>query len=188
MAFTPRSIDAGVGIGEVFLDKYRVDSILGHGGMGVVALCTHLALNERVAIKMLRKDVLDDADAVERFMREAQAAAKLKSEFVARVSDVGRSDTNVPYMVMEYLEGHDLGELLDERGSLALPWAVAQPKNIKPDQMSAQEFQTKRQIQANGMGGLPLVGTPDKVAAEPAVPEPPTPWPLRSVNSGTRLH
>ncbi|HEX4416495.1 MAG TPA: protein kinase [Kofleriaceae bacterium] len=124
MAITPRSIDAGVGIGEIFLDKYRVDSILGHGGMGVVALCTHLALNERVAIKMLRKDVLDDADAVERFMREAQAAVKLKSEFVARVSDVGRSDTNVPYMVMEYLEGHDLGELLDERGSLALPWAV----------------------------------------------------------------
>ncbi|HEY0192548.1 MAG TPA: serine/threonine-protein kinase, partial [Kofleriaceae bacterium] len=101
-----------------------MDSILGHGGMGVVAMCTHIALNERVAIKMLRKDVLDDADAVERFMREAQAACKLKSEFVARVSDVGRSDTNVPYMVMEYLEGHDLGDLLDERGSFALPWAV----------------------------------------------------------------
>jgi eukaryotic-like serine/threonine-protein kinase len=124
VAITPRAIDAGVAIGEVFLDKYRVDSILGHGGMGVVALCTHLALNERVAIKMLRRDVLDDADAVERFMREAQAAVKLKSEFVARVSDVGRSATNVPYIVMEYLEGHDLGELLDERGSLSLPWAV----------------------------------------------------------------
>ena len=47
-------IDAGVHIGEIFLEKYRVDSILGHGGMGIVALCTHLALNERVAIKMLR--------------------------------------------------------------------------------------------------------------------------------------
>jgi len=120
----PRSIDAGVGIGEIFIDKYRVDAILGHGGMGVVALCTHLALNERVAIKMLRKDVLDDADAVERFMREAQAASKLKSEYVARVTDVGRSPTNVPYMVMEYLEGHDLGELLQERGSIGLPWAI----------------------------------------------------------------
>src|SRR4051812_323709 len=117
-------IDAGVGIGEIFLEKYRVDSILGHGGMGIVALCTHIALNERVAIKMLRKDVLDDADAVERFMREAQAASKLRSEYVARVTDVGRSGKNVPYMVMEYLEGHDLGQLLDERGSLALPWAV----------------------------------------------------------------
>jgi serine/threonine-protein kinase len=124
VAITPGSIDAGVRIGEIFVDKYRVDAILGHGGMGVVALCTHLALNEQVAIKMLRKDVLDDADAVERFMREAQAAVKLKSEFVARVSDVGRSRNNVPYMVMEYLEGHDLGELLDERGSLGLTWAV----------------------------------------------------------------
>jgi serine/threonine-protein kinase len=117
-------IDAGVGLGEIFIEKYRVDAILGHGGMGIVALCTHLALNERVAIKMLRSDVLDDADAVERFMREAQAAVKLKSEFVARVTDVGRSERNVPYMVMEYLEGHDLGQLLDERGNIAQPWAV----------------------------------------------------------------
>jgi serine/threonine-protein kinase len=117
-------IDAGVGIGEIFVDKYRVDSILGHGGMGIVALCTHVQLNERVAIKMLRKDVLDDADAVERFMREAQAASKLRSEYVARVSDVGRSGKNVPYMVMEYLDGSDLGHLLDERGSLAVPWAI----------------------------------------------------------------
>jgi serine/threonine-protein kinase len=121
---TTGSVDAGVGIGEIFIEKYRVDAILGHGGMGVVALCTHLALNEQVAIKMLRRDVLDDADAVERFMREAQAAVKLKSEFVARITDVGRSDTNVPYMVMEYLVGHDLGQLLDEPGSIGLPWAV----------------------------------------------------------------
>jgi len=120
----PRVIDAGVGIGEIFQEKYRVDSIIGHGGMGIVALCTHLALNEKVAIKMLRRDVLDDTDAVERFMREAQAAVKLKSEFVARVTDVGRSITNVPYMVMEYLEGHDLGDLLQERGKMAQPWAV----------------------------------------------------------------
>ena len=121
---TPRTIDAGVRIGEIFVDKYRVDAILGHGGMGVVALCTHLALNERVAIKMLRKDVLGDADAVERFMREAQAASKLKSEHVARVTDVGRSGANVPYMVMEYLEGHDLDQLLEERGTISRPWAV----------------------------------------------------------------
>jgi len=121
---TPRSpIDAGIGIGEIFLDKYRVDAILGHGGMGVVAMCTHLALNECVAIKMLRRDVLDDTEAVERFMHEAQAASKLKSEYVARVTDVGRSSANVPYMVMEYLEGHDLGELIKQRGVLPVPWA-----------------------------------------------------------------
>ena len=124
MVATPRAIDTGVGIGEIFVEKYRVDRILGHGGMGVVAMCTHLALNEHVAIKMLRKDVLDDADAVERFMREAQAAVKLKSEYVARVIDVGRSSANVPYMVMEYLDGEDLGQLLEDRRTLGVPWAV----------------------------------------------------------------
>ncbi len=92
--------------------------------MGVVAECTHLALNERVAIKMLRQDVLLDQDAVYRFLREAQAAVKLKSEYVARVSDVGTFENGVPYMVMEFLEGHDLGELLQQRGVLPVQWAV----------------------------------------------------------------
>jgi serine/threonine-protein kinase len=116
-------VDAGVDIGHVFLGKYRVDAIIGHGGMGVVAECTHLQLGERVAIKMLRKDVLLDEDAVARFTREAQAAAKLKSEYVAKVTDVGRFENNVPYMVMEFLEGHDLGQLLEQRGVLPVPWA-----------------------------------------------------------------
>src|SRR4051812_4379300 len=121
---TPKPVDAGVSVGQVFQGKYRVDSILGHGGMGVVAECTHLALNERVAIKMLRQDVLLDQDAVSRFIREAQAAVKLKSEYVARVSDVGTFENGVPYMVMEFLEGHDLGELIKQRGVLPAQWAV----------------------------------------------------------------
>jgi len=124
VALTPKPVDAGVSVGQVFQGKYRVDAILGHGGMGVVAECTHLALNERVAVKMLRQDVLQDQDAVSRFIREAQAAVKLKSEYVARVSDVGTFENGVPYMVMEFLEGHDLGELLKQRGVLPVPWAV----------------------------------------------------------------
>ncbi len=115
--------ELGVSIGQVFLGKYRVDAILGTGGMGVVAECTHLALNERFAVKMLRQDVLRDGDAVQRFQREAQAAAKLKSEYVARVHDVGVFETGVPFMVMEYLEGLDLGELLKERGVMPVAWA-----------------------------------------------------------------
>jgi serine/threonine-protein kinase len=124
VASTPKPVDAGISVGQVFQGKYRVDAILGHGGMGVVAECTHLALNERVAVKMLRQDVLQDQDAVSRFVREAQAAVKLKSEYVARVSDVGTFENGVPYMVMEFLEGHDLGELLKQRGVLPVPWAV----------------------------------------------------------------
>ena len=121
VAQTPRPSDS-VRIGQVYLGKYRIESILGHGGMGVVAECTHLQLNQRLAIKMLRQDVLLDQDAVERFKREAQAAAKLKSEYVAKVSDVGELENGTPYMVMEYLEGHDLGALIAERGNLAVQW------------------------------------------------------------------
>ncbi len=115
-------METGIVVGTVFQEKYRVDSILGQGGMGVVAACTHLQLNERVAIKMLRKDVLLDEEAIERFTREARAAAKLKSEYVARVTDTGLFD-GVPYMVMEFLEGLDLGQLLEQRGTLPIPWA-----------------------------------------------------------------
>ncbi len=121
MSQTPKPADA-VRIGQVFLDKYRIESIIGRGGMGVVAEVTHLQLNQRLAIKMLRQDVLLDSDAVERFMREAQAAAKLKSEYVAKVSDVGTLENGTPYMVMEYLEGHDLGALISQRGTVAMPW------------------------------------------------------------------
>ncbi len=91
--------------------------------MGVVAKCTHLGLNEQFAVKMLRQDVMLDHDATERFTREAQSASKLKSEHVARVVDVGTFETGVPYMVMEFLDGHDLGELVDERGPLQAPFA-----------------------------------------------------------------
>jgi serine/threonine protein kinase len=125
VGLTPRpAADSAVRIGQVFLGKYKVESILGQGGMGVVVECTHLQLNERVAIKMLRPDVLVDPDAVERFMREAQAAVKLKSEYVARVSDVGSLENGTPYMVMEFLEGIDLGALIDERGCVPVPWAA----------------------------------------------------------------
>ncbi|MBS1123211.1 MAG: Protein kinase [Deltaproteobacteria bacterium] len=94
--------------------------------MGVVAKCTHLGLNELVALKMLRQDVVLDRDATERFMREARAASKLRSEHVARVVDVGTfPESDVPYMVMEFLDGHDLGDLLKQRGTIPAPWACA---------------------------------------------------------------
>jgi len=92
--------------------------------MGIVCACTHLRLNEKVAIKMLRPDVLLDQDALERFQREAQAAVKLKSEYVAHVQDVGVFENDVPFMVMEYLEGHDLAQHLDEAGTIPVPWAT----------------------------------------------------------------
>ncbi len=105
---------APVEAGDILLDKYRVDRVLGAGGMGVVVAATHIELEERVAIKFLRPEVLENEEALQRFLREARAAVKIKSEHVARVIDVGRLDTGAPYMVLEYLEGGDLSDAIKE--------------------------------------------------------------------------
>jgi tRNA A-37 threonylcarbamoyl transferase component Bud32 len=115
---------AGVTAGDILAGKYRVDRVLGVGGMGVVVAAHHLHLDERVAIKFLLPETLTNADAVMRFAREARAAVKIKSEHVARVTDVGTLETGAPYMVMEYLEGEDLGNWLLSKGSLSLEQAV----------------------------------------------------------------
>jgi serine/threonine-protein kinase len=108
----------------IIADKYRVETTLGFGGMGVVIAARHLQLDERVAIKLLRDDVSLDAEHVERFLREAQAAVRLKSEHVARIQDVGTLPDGKPFMVMELLEGLDLGRILQDQGQLPRPAAV----------------------------------------------------------------
>jgi serine/threonine-protein kinase len=110
--------------GTVLLGKYRIERVLGQGGMGVVAQATHLQLNERVALKFLLPEVMNNQEVVQRFLREAQAAVKLKGEHVARVIDVGTLENGVPYMVMEYLEGGDLSELVAQSGPLPPSIAV----------------------------------------------------------------
>jgi len=114
---------ASVSVGEILAGKYRIDRVLGAGGMGVVVAAHHLQLDERVAIKFLLPEMLAQQDAVMRFSREARAAVKIKSEHVARVTDVGTLETGAPYMVMEYLEGIDLAELV-RRGPLPITQAV----------------------------------------------------------------
>ena len=111
-----------VEIGATFGGKFRIESILGSGGMGVVAVATHLHLDQRVALKILHADHAKNPDVCERFLREARAAAKLRSEHVGRVSDVG-IDGQTPYMVMELLEGDDLASLI-EQGALPIATAV----------------------------------------------------------------
>lgn len=98
--------------------KYRLNRLLGEGGMGVVVAATHIGLDQRVAIKFLHPEATRNKEAVERFQREAKVAAKVKSEHVTRVHDVGRAPGNVPYIVMEHLEGIDLGDLIDREGRL----------------------------------------------------------------------
>ena len=95
--------------GTVLAGKYRVDWLLGEGGMGWVVVATHLQLEQRVALKFMRSShATASPEAVSRFLREARAAARIQSEHVARVSDVGTLESGAPYLVMEYLEGRDL--------------------------------------------------------------------------------
>src|ERR1043166_9062102 len=109
--------------GTVVLDKYRIDSVLGRGGMGVVLRATHLQLGEEVALKVMLSESVS-AGAHARFVREAQSVVRLRGEHVARVSDVGVLPDGAPYMVMEYLRGSDLAGELKRRGVLAPGEAV----------------------------------------------------------------
>ncbi|HEY4119287.1 MAG TPA: serine/threonine-protein kinase, partial [Byssovorax sp.] len=110
-------------IGEVLAGKYRIERVLGIGGMGVVLAAMHLHLGERVALKFLLPSVAT-AETVERFAREARAAARIKSEHVARVTDVSQTEAGATYMVMEFLEGSDLSDVLRDGGPLPLRDAV----------------------------------------------------------------
>jgi serine/threonine-protein kinase len=111
----PGPADLPITVGQVIAGRYAVSRIIGRGGMGVVLEGRHLELGERVAIKFLNREHMAHSD---RFFREAKAAARIKSEHVVRVYDVGRLESGEPYIVMEYLEGDDLSARLDRLGQI----------------------------------------------------------------------
>jgi eukaryotic-like serine/threonine-protein kinase len=108
--------ELAVRVGEVLAQKYRIDRVLGVGGMGVVVAAHHLALGQSFAIKFLHPQIAREGEAKARFLREARAAAQLRGEHVVRVTDTGALEsgtgTSVPYLVMELLDGQSLGTLL----------------------------------------------------------------------------
>jgi len=111
--------------GDIVNGKYRVERVLGEGGMGIVVAARHLELEELYAIKVMKREALGcDAYAERRFIGEARAAARLKGEHVARVHDIGRLDTGELYMVMEHLVGTDLNTVVRKRGPLPVEDAV----------------------------------------------------------------
>ncbi|MEZ4263818.1 MAG: serine/threonine-protein kinase [Polyangiaceae bacterium] len=112
-----------IGPGHILAEKFRVERVIGAGGMGQVVCARHLQLDQLVAIKFIKPDALDGTEARARFLREAKACVRLKSEHVARVMDVGTLESGEPYMVMEYLEGTDLAGLSKQRG--AIPFTEA---------------------------------------------------------------
>ena len=110
--------------GQVF-GKYVIKRVMAEGGMAVVYEAVHQKLGHRVAIKLLARHLLEKKDVVERFEREARAAARIESPHVVRVVDVDVSNEGRPYIVMEYLEGRDLETELRARGQLPYGDAVA---------------------------------------------------------------
>jgi serine/threonine protein kinase len=110
--------------GDIVAGKYEVARQLGKGGMGVVVEATHRKLGSRVAIKFLMPDALTTHDGVARFEREARAAALLRSPYVVRVLDVDATSDGLPFIVMEYLEGHDLASELRTRNAVPTAEAV----------------------------------------------------------------
>ena len=110
--------------GQVLAGKYRVERVIGTGGMGVVVAARHLELGELRAIKYMVPSVHGPDESAARFMREARAAARLRSKHALKVHDVGRFESGEPYMVMEYLDGRDLKQELKDRGALPITQAV----------------------------------------------------------------
>ena len=110
---------------DVVAGKYAIVRVLGRGGMGVVYEAMHQRLRQRVAIKTLRPRLMTTAAPIARFEREARTVSQLKSPNVVRVLDVDTLPSGVPYIVMEYLDGHDLAHELKARGRLPIGEAAA---------------------------------------------------------------
>ena len=110
--------------GETLAGKYRVTRVIAEGGMGIVVAARHLKLDQQVAIKFMLPDLLRNTEAVGRFLREARAAVRLHSEHVARILDIAELPTGLPYIVMELLEGSDLGAVIHASAPLSVDDAV----------------------------------------------------------------
>ncbi len=120
-----QELPSGLREGDIVAGKYRIAGVIGAGAMGTVVAARHVLLEEKVAIKFLRPEALGHAEAVPRFVREARASVRIKSEHVVRVLDVDvLQDLKVPYIVMEHLEGSDLAEELEQNGPLPVGQAV----------------------------------------------------------------
>lgn len=110
--------------GTALPPKYAAVRVLGRGGMGVVVEARHTQLGHRVAIKMLGEDLRTHPPLLARFEREARAVGALSSPHVVKIFDVDKTDAGAPFMVMELLEGSDLGQVLQREGPLPVPTAV----------------------------------------------------------------
>lgn len=110
--------------GDRIAGRYKVENLVGLGGMGAVVSAMHMDLQQRVAIKIMLPRGAKHAVAVSRFLREARAASAVQSEHVVRTHDVGKLKNGLPYLVMEYLTGASLEDVVSRSGPLAVSDAV----------------------------------------------------------------
>jgi serine/threonine protein kinase len=110
-------------IGAVLVETYRIDRLLGEGGMGKVFEATHLRLPKRFAVKMLNVSMLGNLEALLRFRREAEIVATLDHPSIVTLFDYNVTEDGVPYVVLEFLDGEHLGKRIS-RGKLGLPEAM----------------------------------------------------------------
>jgi len=164
MSLSPGS-PAPVKEGDILASKYRVEKVLGVGGMGVVVAAHHLELDQRVALKFLLPQAAESEELVERFLREARASVRLKGTHVAKTLDVGRLENNCPYIVMEFLEGHDLhAELRSDKGPLPVETAMSYVLQAAEGLAEAhsrgivhRDLKPGNLFLTNGVDGRPLV-------------------------------
>ncbi len=123
----PASVAVGDGpdrlIGRTLADRYRIERAIGSGGMGTVYLAEHVLIHKPVAIKVLSATHSTKKAEVERFLREARAASRIRHENIVDITDFGNSREGLTFLVMEYLEGEDLSTTSDRDG--AMPWRRA---------------------------------------------------------------
>ena len=125
--YTPHMFESDPYIGQVLDEKYRLERLLGRGGMGAVYLATHLGTERYVALKLITPQFMGNQEFVARFKREARAAGRLRHPNVVDVTDFGFAHAGneaVAYLVMEYLDGCTLGDVLTEERRLPMEWVV----------------------------------------------------------------
>jgi eukaryotic-like serine/threonine-protein kinase len=105
-------------VGDVVGGKYRVERLIGRGAMGAVFSARHELLGRQVALKLMSQEHADSPQSITRFFNEARAVARIESEHIARILDMGQTDEGSPFIVLELLEGEDLSQTLESRGPL----------------------------------------------------------------------
>src|SRR5215216_2464721 len=111
-------------IGQVLAGKYRIDEKIDEGGMGCVYRATHVLMEKVVAVKVLHPALAADDKIVARFSREAKAASRLSHPHALSVTDFGEADNGVVFLVMEYLKGKTLKEVIHSDSPMPLPRVI----------------------------------------------------------------